>query len=84
MDDWIIGSKDITRYFDKPDWPTCRDWMIRNGIKILRLPSGAPMISRSMVHNFFLRYNANIGVLKNDELLQEVKRPFRQNTKAPK
>jgi hypothetical protein len=61
MDDWVIGSKDIAKYFGRPDWQRCKEWIARNGIPLLRLPNGAPAICISLTHDYLIEFNRKEG-----------------------
>ena len=62
MEDWIIGSKDLTRYFDRPDWKNCKRYLKRNGIVLLRWPNGQPAIHKPSLVDFILTFNEKISI----------------------
>ncbi len=63
MNDWIVGSHDLTNFFDKPDWKNCKRYLKRNGIPLLRWPNGQPAIHLPTMNEYLIQYNVNIGIL---------------------
>jgi hypothetical protein len=63
MQDWVVGSHDITNHFGKPDWKNCKRYLKRNGIPLLRWPNGQPAIHLPTMNEYLIQYNVNIGIL---------------------
>jgi hypothetical protein len=79
MNDWVVGTADLTVYFKKPDWKNCKRYIKRNGIPLLRWPNGQPAIHIPTLNEYLIQYNVNIGLLK--QIITEKNTPSK--TKNP-